>query len=144
VRDALALLEAVFMDREAAFAAVRPPPLLPLRNLDADVFVGLLLREDAALFFETLFFEALFFEALFFEALFFDAPVLFAAGRPRVLAPLRAFDVPFFADLAIRNSFDLSPARGRVRPRKQAVVNASILRAAVSHRGSPWASARRH
>ena len=97
LRDALALFEAVFVDREAVFAAVRPFALPALRDLDAAVFAGVLLRDDAALFFE----------ALFFEALFFEAPLFFAAGRPRVLAALRDFaPAAFFADLAIHNSFD--------------------------------------
>src|SRR6187402_3497479 len=50
VRDTFARFEAVFVARDAVFAAVRPRALLPpalARDLDAVVFAGVLLRVAA-------------------------------------------------------------------------------------------------
>jgi len=95
LRDTFARFEAVFVARDAVFAAVRPRALLPpalARDLNAVVFVGVLLRVAAAL--DTAFFEA----AVFF---FIGAAVFFAAGRPRPLIPPPDLEAVVFDDLAI-------------------------------------------
>ena len=64
LRDAFARFEAVFVARDAVFAAVRPralPPPALARDLDPVVFAGVLLRVEATVF--------------------------FAAARPRALPP---------------------------------------------------------
>jgi hypothetical protein len=98
LREALALFEAAFVEREAVFAPVLPRPLPPLCALDAVVFLGVFLRDDAA---------------LFFEALLFDAPLFFAVVRPRALAPPRDLEAAFFGVLAIRKLRLRSVSLGR-------------------------------
>jgi hypothetical protein len=97
LRDALALFEAVFVEREVVFAAAGPVALAPRRDLDATALAaGWALRDAAAL-----------------EALFFDAPVFFVAVRPRALAPVLDFDAAlFFGDLAITQLLDAAPICG--------------------------------
>src|SRR5215203_2820879 len=95
LREAFALFVARDVARDAVFAAVRPRALLPpalARDLNAVVFVGVLLRVAAAL--DTAFFEA----AVFF---FIGAAVFFAAGRPRALIPPPDLEAVVFDDLAI-------------------------------------------
>ena len=98
LRDAFARFEAVFLARDAVFAAVRPralPPPALARDLDAVVFAGVLLRVDAVL-------DAAFFETADF--IFIGAAVFFAAGRPRPLIPPPDLEAVVFDDLAIHNS----------------------------------------
>src|SRR5215207_7222326 len=100
LRDAFARFEAVFLARDAVFAAVRPRALLPpalARDLDAVVFADLLLRVVAVL--ETVFLEA--------SVFFFLGSDVFLAGRPRALIPPPDFEAVVFDDLAIHNSFEL-------------------------------------
>src|SRR5215207_9810894 len=76
LRDAFARFEAVFLARDAVFAAVRPralPPPALARDLDAVVFAGVLLRVDAVL-------DAAFFETADF--IFIGAAVFFAGPPP--------------------------------------------------------------
>jgi hypothetical protein len=84
LRDALALFETVFADREVVFAAVRPRPLAP-RVFAAAFARGRALRDAVRL-----------------DAVFFDARLFFAAVRPRPLAPPRDLGAAFFGVLAIR------------------------------------------
>src|SRR5215207_6566990 len=98
LRDAFARFEAVFLARDAVFAAVRPralPPPALARDLDAVVFAGVLLRVDAVL-------DAAFFETADFP--FIGPAVFFAAGRPRPLIPPPDLEAVVFDDLAIHNS----------------------------------------
>src|SRR5215203_4086090 len=99
LRDAFARFEAVFVARDAVFAAVRPralPPPALARDLDAVVFAGVLLRVAAVL--DTAFREA----AVFF---FLGSADFFTAGRPRALIPPPDLEAAVFEDLAIHNSF---------------------------------------
>jgi hypothetical protein len=88
LRDVLALFEGALVGRGAAFDALRPRALLPLRDLVAGAFLAAAVLRDGAL-----------------EALFLDA-AFFAAGRPRAFVPRRDFDAVVFGDLAIHNSFE--------------------------------------
>jgi len=127
--EALARFEAVFVARDAVFAAVRPralPPPAPARDLDAVVFAGALLRVAAVL--ETVFLEA----AVVF---FLGAADFFAAGRPRALIPPPDLEAVVFEDLAIHNSF-LSGIGIYLRlPRVSSLIE-SAAKARVSSGGS--------
>jgi len=109
LREAFARFEAVFVARDAVFAAVRPralPPPTLARDLDAVVFADLLLRVATVL--ETVFLEV----AVFF---FLGIAVFFAAGRPRALIRAPDLEAVVLDDLAIHNSFELDwdlPAPG--------------------------------
>jgi hypothetical protein len=100
LREAFARFEAVFVARDAVFAAVRPralPPPTLARDLDAVVFAGLLLRVATVL--ETVFLEA----AVFF---FLGIAVFFAAGRRALIRPAD-LEAVVLDDLAIHNSSEL-------------------------------------
>jgi hypothetical protein len=111
LRDAPALVAAVFVDREAdlvaLLAAVRRTAFAPPRDLDAAAFVGLLLRDVEV--FDPILLAALFLElAVFLEAVFLKA-AFFVVGRPRALVGRRDFETVLFGDLAIQNSYHASP-----------------------------------
>jgi hypothetical protein len=85
LRDALARFEAVFVARDAVFAAVRPralPPPALARDLDAVVFAGALLRVAAVL--ETVFLEAA-------VVSFLGAADFFRCGSPPGFDPAPGF-----------------------------------------------------
>jgi hypothetical protein len=107
-----AVLDSVFLEATVLFAARRPralPRPALARDLDALVLAGVLLRAAAVL--DTVFLEA----AVVF---FLGAAFFFAAGRPRALIPPLDFEVAFFDDLAIQDSFEL----GSSCPRRESAV----------------------
>src|SRR5215207_1917807 len=100
LRDALALLEAVFVAREAVLArprALTPPPDLeaPAGDLGAGVFPRILLRDGAVL-------DIGFLEAADFP--FLEPGAFFAGGRPRAFVPRPGLEPLVFDDLAINDS----------------------------------------